>query len=172
MRRYRRLLALPAAALATAALATSALAVPPERFIHEIYADDVIPSTECGFPIAVHAEGTVRETMFFNADGEWVRAMDSAIDFKESWTNMLTGASAWTVHTGAQHLTLNDDGSAQLVVTGVQGRVRSPGGGFVADIGRLVLYIPAAGPAEIVEFDGRSDGQGGPFPELCDALAG
>ena len=110
MRRYRRLLALPAAALATAALATSALAVPPERFIHEIYADDVIPSTECGFPIAVHAEGTVRETMFFNADGEWVRAMDSAIDFKESWTNMLTGASAWTVHTGAQHLTLNDDG--------------------------------------------------------------
>jgi hypothetical protein len=174
MRRYRRLLAIPAAALATAALATAALAVSPERILHEVYVDDVIPSEACGFPIAVHVEGTVRETMFFDRDGEWVRAMNTPVDLKETWTNMLTGAWAWTVHTATGHLTLNEDGTAYLSITGVQGRVESPDGGFVTDTGRLVLYIPdfwGGGFDELVVFNGRDDGQGGPFPELCDALA-
>ena len=174
MRLHRRFLALPAAVLAAAAMSTSALAVPPQHIIHEVYDDFVIPSSECGFPIAVLVEGTVRETMFFNTDGEWVRATNSFVDFKESWTNTLTGESAWTVHSATQHLSLNEDGSATLTITGVHGRVESPDGGFVADIGRLVIYIPdfwAGGPDEVIAFNGRDDGQGGPFPELCDALA-
>jgi hypothetical protein len=171
MRRYRRLLALPAAALATAILATSALAVPPVHIIHEIDDGRVIPISACGFPIVEHVEGTVRETIFFDSDGAPIRAMNSFVGFKVTWTNTESGATAWTVQSATQHLTWSDDGPASLVITGVQGRVRSPDGGFVADIGRLVLSIPSAGPAEIVEFDGRSDGQGGPLPELCHALA-
>jgi hypothetical protein len=174
MRRYRRLLAIPAAALATAALATAVLAVPPEVIIHDIYGDYVIPPEACGFPVAGHIEGTVRETLFFNADGDWVRAMTSPADFKESWTNLETGATVWTVHTATGHLTLNDDGSAYLSLTGVQGMIMSPDGGVVGDIGRQLIYIPdfwGGGFDELVVFNGRDDGQGGPFPELCDALA-
>ena len=171
MRRYQRLLALPASVLASAAMATSALAMAPEQILQEVHDDGLIPSDVCGFPIAVHAEGTIRETRFFNADGELVRATISLAGLKESWTNTLTGASAWTVHSATQHLTLNDDGSASLAVTGVQGRVRSPQGGFTADIGRMAIYFPAYGSDEVITFAGRDDGQGGPFPELCDALA-
>ncbi len=171
MRRYQRLLALPASVLASAAMATSALAMAPEQILHEVQDDFVIPSEACGFPIAVHAEGSIRETKFFNADGELVRATVSFVNFKESWTNTLTGASAWTVHSATQHLTLNDDGSASLSITGVQGRVKSPQGGFTADVGRMAIYFPADGPDVVVTFAGRDDGQGGPFPELCDALA-
>jgi hypothetical protein len=172
MRRYRRLMALPAAFVATAALATSALAAPPVHIIHEVDDGRDIPPSECGFPIAEHVEGTVRETIFFNTDGEPERAMNSFVNFKVTWTNTLSGATAWTVQSATQHVTWHDDGSTTLIITGLHGRVRSPAGGFVADIGRVVLHLPAEGPVEVVEFDGRSDGQGGPLPELCDALAG
>lgn len=174
MRRYRRLLAIPAAALATAALATATLAVQPVRIVHEVYVDDVIPSEACGFPIAVHVEGTVIQTMFFDGDGNWVRAMDTPINLKETWTNTATGASAWILHSASAHLTLNDDGSATVAVTGVQGRVKSAEGGIVADIGRMVLFIPdfwGGSPDTLVSFVGRTDGEGGPFPEICDLLA-
>ena len=171
MRRYRTLLALPAALLAMVALATSVFAVPPVRIIHEVDGGREIPEAVCGFPIVEHVEGTVRETIFFDADGDPIRAMNDFVDFKMTWTNTETGATAWTVQSATQHWTFNDDGSAFLVFTGLNGRVWSPDGGFAADVGRVVLYLEVDGSAEVVSIAGQDDRQGDLFPELCAALA-
>jgi hypothetical protein len=65
----RRLAAVPAAVVASVLLAGSALAAQP---IHNVFdVDDTIMFTEtsCGFPISRTVQGTVRETIMTDADG-------------------------------------------------------------------------------------------------------
>ena len=164
----RRLAAVPAALMCALILAGSAVAVPPERNVIDVDETFPLPEFLCGFPITQHLEGTFRQTTFFNQDGEPVRILETVSRWRITLANPATGASVTTVGSASNHVTLHADGSATVMVTGLQGRVMTPDG-LVADVGRLVISFPADGPPTLISVSGLfSDG---PFPEVCALLA-
>jgi hypothetical protein len=170
MPQLRRLLALPIAAAATLVLAGSVLAVPPVRTVDQVDVTFMLPEPVCGFPLVQHVTGTFRRTEFLDRDGQPVRILESGSNFRITITNPANGVSITTVQAVVGHVTLNEDGSGTLALTGLQGHLKDPDGGFIReDIGRMVLYFPIEGPPTLVSEAGQF--AGGPFPDLCDLLS-
>lgn len=170
MPQLRRLVALPMAAAATLALAGSVLAVPPVRTVEAVDVTRNLPEFLCGFPLVQHITGTFRRTEFLDGDGQPVRILENSSNFRITVTNPATGISVTSNQAVVGHVTLNEDGSATLALTGMQGHVKDPEGGFTReDIGRLVLFFRLDGPPMVLSEAGQH--ADGPFPDLCDLLA-
>lgn len=168
----RHLIAVPLALAALLVTAGSTLAVPPERFVEAVDVTFPLGTELCGFPVSQHLEGTFRQTTFVDRNGEPVRILETSSRWRITLTNEENGASISTVGSASAHVTLHDDGSATVAVTGLQGHLKSPDGGHVrADVGRLVLAIPAdpSQPVELLQASGQFSG--GPFPDACDLLS-
>ena len=170
MPQIRHLLALPIAAAAALVLAGSVLAVPPVRTVEDVDVMFSLPDGACGFPLVQHVTGTFRRTEFLDGDGRLVRILESGSNFRITITNPANGVSITTVQAVVGHVTLNEDGSGTLALTGLQGHLKNPDGGFIReDIGRMVLFFPVEGPPTLVSEAGQF--AGGPFPDLCDLLS-
>jgi hypothetical protein len=166
----RRLVALPIAAAAALVLANSVLAVPPARTVDDVDVTFFLPDSACGFPLVQHVTGTFRRTEFLDGDAQPVRILESGSNFRITITNPANGVSITTVQAVVGHVTLNEDGSGTLALTGLQGHLKDPDGGFIReDIGRMVLFFPVEGPPTLVSQAGQF--AGGPFPDVCDLLS-
>lgn len=170
MSALRRLAAVPAAVVATVLLAGSALGAQPIHTVFDV--DDTITfaETPCGFPISRTVQGTIRESVFTDGDGNPVRIVTTAANFTMTFSNPLNGKSTSSIGPAAGHVTFNDDGSRTLTLTGLLGFVLEPGAGIlVIDAGRIVIHFPVAG--DPVELGAVGNLQMGPFPALCEVLA-
>jgi hypothetical protein len=170
MSQLRRLSAIPVAATAILLLAGTVLAVPPMRTVEEVDVTFDVPEFLCGIPLVQHVSGTFRRTDFFDADGQPVRILETGANFRITVTNPANGLSVTTVQALTVHVTLHEDGSETIALTGLQGHLKDPDGGFMReDIGRMVIFVPVGGPAMIISQAGQF--AGGPWPDLCDLLA-
>jgi hypothetical protein len=170
MFRNRSVIAATLALAALLAFATATLAAPPIRTTQHVDVTFPLPTELCGVPVDQHLQGTVRQTIFVDQNGEPVRILDSVASLTITLINPSNGASVTTVGSASGHVTLHSDGSATLAITGLQGHLKSPDGGFVGtDVGRLVLHFPVEGAPEILQQAGQF--AGGPFPTVCDLLA-
>jgi hypothetical protein len=66
------------------ALAANVRAVPPEHFPVEHVAETFIIEDQCDFPVAFHVEGDVRETLFFDRQGNEIRVVTVFPNFRVS----------------------------------------------------------------------------------------
>lgn len=170
MPQFRRLVAVPLAAATTLILAGSVLAVPPVRTVEAVDVTFQLPESLCGFPMVQHVTGTFRRTEFLNAEGQPVRILESGSNFRITVTNPANGLQVTTVQAVVGHVTLNEDGSGTLALTGLQGHLKDPDGGFIReDIGRLVLFFPVDGPPTVLSEAGQH--AGGPYPDVCALLS-
>lgn len=169
MSRLPRLLALPLATCSTLLLAGAVLAVPPTRSVDKVDVTFDVPEFLCGFPLVQQVSGTFRLTEFRDAEGQPVRILDTGANVRITITNPATTLSVTTVQASTVHVTLHDDGSQTIVLTGLQGHLKDPDGGFIReDVGRLVIFVPNGGPEMILSQTGQW--AGGPWPDLCDLL--
>jgi hypothetical protein len=170
-----RRLAVLVASIGVVALALGAAAngVPPERSVIHVDEVDTIPAAPagpCAFAIQVHFSGTIRETEFFDRDGNLTRVI--AVFPTARVTFSANGKSISTVTPSVEHLTFNPDGSATLTITGLSGHLITGGGPPVAaDVGRIVLFFssPTDEDPDLIFQAGQFND--GPFPQLCDVLA-
>lgn len=170
MSQLRRLVALPLAAATTLILAGSVLATPPVRIVEDVDITRSLPDFLCGFPLIRHITGTFRLTEFVDGEGQPLRRLENTSNFRITFTNPANGASTTTVQTAVGHVTLNEDGSETLALTGLQGHFRDPDGGFIhTDIGRLIVFFPVEGPPTVLSEAGQFDGD--PFPAVCSLLS-
>src|SRR5690348_10274284 len=122
----------------------------------------------CPFPIVVHSEGTIRESVY--SSGRDVRTVS---DFHITWTNPLSGNSVNSALGGPMIVQSNSDGTATVTINGNDALFTAPGMGvFFADVGRLV-YIADENdlntPLVVLQSTGHQDAA--LFPAVCAALA-
>jgi hypothetical protein len=149
-----------------------AQAQPPDHSVEHVD-DTFTDTTTCSFPIAVHVQGTVRHTNFFDQNGNVVRSLTVFPGFKVTFS--ANGTSITTASPIMQTDTLNADGSVTVALSGLLNAVTVPGQGVVAIVtGHTVLIaftdgtlqvVFQAGPATFDLFDAVP-------PQLCDVLAG
>ena len=170
----RKLSALVAVAGAfTLVVAAGANATPPEHFPVEPAGDPVTIVGACAFPIVLEREGDVRPTLFFDRDGNASRGLTSYANSRVTFTNADTGKSVTTASSATEHVTFNPDGSFVVKSTGLVGHVIVGGGPPLAvDVGRIVLLYDGPEDDEPELLDHAGQLSGGPFPALCEALAG
>jgi len=170
MFRNRSLVAAPLALAALLTFATSTFAATPIRTTEHVNLIVPAPTEFCGFALVSHIEGTVRQTIFVDRNGDPERILETRASFRITLINPASGASLTSVSSASGHVTLNPDGSETVAITGLQGHVKSPDGGFVAvDVGLLVVHFPIGAPPVILRQAGQF--AGGPFPTVCDLLA-
>lgn len=154
------------------AFAVVAKAVPPQHFPVQHVDESLIIDDECDFPVVLRVEGDLRQTLFFD-QGSVTRVLTVYPNFRVTLTNLETGKSITSPSPAVEHLNINQDGSALIAVTGLQGHLIVSGGPpQAADVGRLVLFVsgPEDEESEIVFQAGKFNF--GPFPQICDVLAG
>jgi hypothetical protein len=170
MRKLSKLLALTS--VLTLLLAVMARAVPPEHFPVEHVDETFTITDECAFPVIVHVEGDVRDTVFIDQAGNEIRELVVFPNFRVTFTNPETGKSITTPSPAVSHVTINPDGSAVVAVTGLGGHLVVGGGPPLAsDVGRLVLFFSGPEDEEPDVLFQAGQFNFGPFPQLCDVLA-
>lgn len=122
----------------------------------------------CPFPIVVHSEGTIRESVY--SSGRDVRTVS---DFHITWTNPLSGKSVSSALGGPMIVQSNGDGTATVTINGNDALFTAPGMGvFFADVGRLVYIADESDlntPLVVLQSTGHQDTA--LFPAVCAALA-
>jgi hypothetical protein len=150
----------------------SVTAANPERTIERLI-DVVEPVDQAACPgltLTSTVNGTIRTTLFFDENGEFVRDLVNA-DLHGSFTNVASGTSVDFVVAENSSFKVYPDGSATLAFNGLTGRATVPGQGLVAaDVGRLVLFFEDENDVDpdVIFEAGRHDN--GPFPGLCSVL--
>jgi len=171
--------AIALAAVALLAVPLLAVAAPQRQHFREDIAEtfprDDLEAT-CGFPIDQTNIGTVHGWFIETADGTFVADnVHIAVD-----AQFINPANAQVVSFVIyQNVRSADgaDGSSEVVITGVLGKVRIPGQGFIgATLGRLTLSFPPGGGEPTVTFTGTENeaeffGTPGDPGILCDMLA-
>jgi hypothetical protein len=148
-----------------------ATAVPPEHLPVE-HVDETFTVEDCDFLVTVHVEGDVRSTVFFDQEGNEIRALDVFPNFRVTFTNAETGESITTPAPSVVHFTFNPDESVVLTVTGLSGHLIVGGGPPLAsDVGRIVFFFSGPEDEEPDILFEAGMFSGGPIPELCDVLA-
>ena len=125
-------------------------------------------SDTCPFPIVVHSQGTLRESVF--ASG---RDVTQVSDFHIVWTNPLSGKSVSSALGGPMIVQSNGDGTATVTISGNDALFTAPGMGFFfGDVGHLV-YIASESdlstPLVVLQSTGHQDIA--LFPVVCEALS-
>jgi hypothetical protein len=154
------------------AFAGVASAVPPQHFPVEHVDQSFIIEDECEFTVILHVEGDLRQTLFFDRDGNVTRVLNVSANFRVTLTNPETGRSIESPSSSVEHLTINPDGSAVIAVTGLQGHlIVGSGPPQAADVGRLVVFVtgPEDEESDVLFQAGKFNF--GPFPQICDVLA-
>jgi hypothetical protein len=154
------------------AFAVVARAVSPQHFPVEHVDESFIIEDECDFPVVLHVEGDLQQTLFFDRQENVTRVLTVFPNFRVTLTNPETGKSIASPSPAVEHLKINPDGSAVIAVTGLQGHLIVRGGPpQAADVGRLVLFVsgPDDEESDILFQAGKFNF--GPFPQICDVLA-
>ena len=148
-----------AAAAAAAVLAMLATAAPAGAAAPQIatspFSFSGVDSQSCSFPNTQVYTGTVRTIAY--ADGR-VRVLFRIVGTISAHGRTLTDSDHYS-------LTVRPDGSS--VVVGSIIHIRLPGGGVVADAGRIVLDASGS----VVGFSGRHDQLTGNLGAFCAALS-
>ena len=125
-------------------------------------------SDTCPFPIVVHSEGTLRESVFSNG-----RDVTQVSDFHIVWTNPLSGKSVTSALGGPMIAVSNGDGTATVTINGNDVSFTAPGMGLIfADVGRLVYIADESDlttPLVVLQSTGHQDTA--LFPAVCAALS-
>jgi hypothetical protein len=122
----------------------------------------------CAFPLVVHTEGTLRETVFSSG-----KDVTHAIDFHITYTNPTNGKTLTTVLAGPFITEPNPDGTVTVTINGNDGHITAPGQGTIfAAVGKLVYIADPAAPEvplTIVKSTGQQDSS--QFPATCEGLS-
>jgi hypothetical protein len=167
MRRHR--LAIAAAALSLGVLAAPAAAVPPVHLSIDPPPNIVEDQGQaCGFPVRWTIDLSVEQTRFFDQEGNLVRIQshikeDNTIANLSSGLVLREGPDSFT-----QTTIFNDDGSVEIVATGLAANVKGEG---LKDVGRVVLVPVGGGQVEIVFSAGQHPVREATSGPLVEALA-
>ena len=152
-----------------AAVAVSPAAAGPLHFTFPI--DETFSVDGCGFPVEGRTTGFIREHVFFDAEGNAVRVIDT-FSLKITYTNLETGETLGTVAAGPDLITIHADNSATIASIGIVSKLVVEGQGVVAaSIGRVVFFFtdPDDLDPDVLFVAGL---HGGDFlSALCEALA-
>lgn len=97
-------------------------------------------ATGCDFPVAIRLTATLKTSIHTDADGSFKMRIDRFIGGEVSFVNLDTGASVMSTSAGINKITLEQDGSLALSITGLIDAITLPGEGVVLrDVGRLVF---------------------------------
>jgi len=122
----------------------------------------------CAFPIVVHSQGTLRESVYSNG-----RDVTTVADFHIVWTNPESGKFVTSALGGPMIAESNGDGTATVTIDGNDALFAAPGIGlFFADVGRLVYIADESDlstPLVVLQSTGHQDTA--LFPAVCAALA-
>ena len=167
------------AALALLAVPLPAVAAPQRQHFREDIAEefprDDLADT-CGFPIVQTHIGTVHGWFIETADGTFV-ADNVYVALDGQFINPDNGRVVSFVIRRSVRSAAGADGSSEVVITGVIGKVRIPGQGVIAaTLGRVTLSFPPDGGEPTVTFTGTENeaeffGSPGDPGVLCDMLA-
>jgi hypothetical protein len=170
----RRLVLLSIIAGLAVVLGSVARATPPQRLpvmhIDDTFTIPAAPEGPCSFQVEMHVFGDIRSTLFFDRQGNLVRALDVHPNFRVSFS--ANGKSITTVSVAPNHVTFNPDGSVVVTITGLQGHLIVGGGPPQAsDVGRIVFFFSGPEDEEPDIIFQAGSFNFGPFPQLCDVLA-
>ena len=168
------------ALLALLAMPLLAVAAPQRQHFREDIADIAFPRDDleatCGFEIVQTNIGTVHGWFIETADGTFV-ADNVHVALDGQFINPANGrVVSFVIRTNVRSAE-GADGSSEVVITGVHGKVRIPGQGVIAaTLGRLTLSFPPDGGEPTVTFTGTENeaeffGSPGDPGILCDMLA-
>ena len=147
-----------------AAASAPAVTITPWFSTHTIAASP----DSCPFPVVVHSQGTIRETVYSNG-----RDVTLLSDFHVTLTNPANGNSVSSPLGGPMIIEPNGDGTVTVTINGNDERFTAPGSGLLfADVGRLVYIANADSPGiplEVLQSTGHQDTA--LFPAVCEALA-
>jgi hypothetical protein len=152
--------------------AVAMLAVAPAKaatpFILKVPVDFTSTSSDCGFTVVDHLEGSFTMHTFFDKNGDPKIAIDTYA-LKETWTNPANGMSLSTTDAGPLITTINKDGTQTQAVIGLLTHVVLKGQGTIAaQVGKIVYTLDAAGEITGTVFEaGKNDDV---FPAICAAL--
>lgn len=157
-------------------LASPARAAEPIRYgdTFSFSGPDEGATAECGFAVDIAIEGSFAVMVRETGDGDLLVTDRST--FRATYTNVETGEYARSNGASTAHVEVGagTDGRDVVRITGLQGHVVAPGAGAAAqDSGQLVIEAYGPGDPEplFVSQRGLFEGNGGPFPELCEALS-
>jgi hypothetical protein len=171
--------AIALAAVALLAVPVLAVAAPQRQHFREDIAE-TFPREDleaiCGFPIDQTNSGTVHGWFIETADGTFV-AENVHVALDGQFINPANDRVVSFVIRQNVRSAEGADGSSEVVITGVLGKVRIPGQGVIAaTLGRLTLSFPPDGGEPAVTFTGTENeaeffGSPGDPGFLCDMLA-
>ena len=163
---YRRLTLVPLTLLLSFTLVTSVFAAKPDIFT--IPVDDTFMLGECdGFSVIEHVEGRVKISTHFDQDGNFTMEI-IRFSLRHTYTNSVTGESLTSPDVGIDKVVVHEDGSGEVNVIGIVGRIVVPGEGVVlAHLGKIVFDLNTG---EVLFVGGPHDDLGELLPVLCSAL--
>jgi hypothetical protein len=155
-------------------LGSVAKATPPQHFpVFHVDVTSTVPAAPegpCSFEVEVHVVGDIRDTVFFDRQGNAIRELNVLPHFRVSFS--ANGKTITTAAPAPLHLTYNPDGSVVATITGLQGHLIVGGGPPQAsDVGRIVFFFSGFGDEEPDILFQAGKFNFGPFPQLCDVLA-
>lgn len=172
--------AIALAAVVLLAMPLLAVAAPQRQHFREDIAELAFPRDDltdtCGFPIVQTNIGTTHGWFIETADGTFV-ADNVHVALDGQFINPANGRVVSFVIRQNVRSAEGVDGSSEVVITGVHGKVRIPGQGVIAaTLGRLTLSFPPGGGEPDVTFTGTDNeaeffGSPGDPGILCDMLA-
>ncbi len=147
--------------------ASSAFAGAPDRDVYPV--DDTfsppVLSAACGFEVTRHVEGTLTIHTFYDAQGNFVRELDSY-----HLTETLSANGQTLVGRTIQNIlvTLYSDGSFAVAFMGSDFRLSVPGSGIsFGTVGRFVLLFDSNGDVQVVQDVGDASAN---YDAICAAL--
>jgi hypothetical protein len=153
-------------------LAGIATAGPPTHtvvVIDDTFTIPAAPEGPCAYAIQGHATGTAKTKEFFDSAANLRRIITAFPRARVTFS--ANGKSISTVTPSVEHITVNPDGSATQVITGLSGHLITGGGPpLAADVGRVVFFSSPTDEEPDVIFQAGQFNDG-PFPQLCDVLA-
>jgi hypothetical protein len=133
----RPVVAFALVALAAAPTAASSAPVAHDRFHDQFTAVD---SATCAFPITVHSEADLDDALFFDADGNLVRVLETVQHARITFS--ANGKTLEALGSGGIEIVFNPDGSTTASTFGIDLKLTLPGEGAVLlDTGRAAFLF-------------------------------
>jgi hypothetical protein len=150
-------------------LGSTAIAAAAQPLSETIYIDDHFLDTELcdDFDVWTDATGHIRFAQYFDRHGDLVMEVNN-FDVHISYS--ANGNTVQVVDTGVDLVSVFDDGSATVAVTGNVQLVTATGEGVVGgETGRLLLGISTTGDVTVISEHGKRAGDSA--AAICELLA-
>jgi|RhiMethySRZTD1v2_1073278.scaffolds.fasta_scaffold1113883_2 hypothetical protein len=165
----RKVFVFVAALVAVAALAGTAMAAKPDRLVIPID-DTFIDDVTCADELIVSVQGTLTVMVRFNKAGDVV-AESQHPNIRITAINPTTGLTVTDRDVGLDKLTVNEDGTATILSTGIHSQIKGPDGKIVfRQKGLAVITLDANFNVISEEVHGNFDPEDAFAPAACAAL--